>query len=307
MIILITGIRGFVGRNLARALADSGNTVIGLSRTAGHIDGVDSIVTWDTLHRLPRVDAVIHAAALAHETSRQSAAEVYDEVNVGLTRRIFELFVRSDASIFIFISSVAAVAAAIHTGILGEDAEPVPATAYGRSKLEAERYILANIPAGRSVYILRPCMIYGPGCPGNLPLLNAVVRRGLPWPLGAFRNERSFLYIGNLEYVVSRILTSDVLPGIYNVADDRPISTLDLVAILAEASGRRRRVWNLSPRLVRALASVGDVLHLPLDSGRLEKLTGNYVVSNRRLLAALDIQAMPFDTREAMARTARDI
>lgn len=307
MIILITGIRGFVGRNLARALSASGNTVIGVSRTAGDIAGADSVVTWDTLHILPRVDAVIHAAALAHETSHPSADEVYERANVALTRRIFDLFVRSAARTFIFMSSVAAVADDIPSGVLGEDTDPRPATAYGRSKLRAERYILGNIPAGRNVYILRPSMIYGPGCPGNLPLLNAVVRRGLPWPLGAFSNERSFLYIGNLEYVVSRILTSDVPTGIYNVSDDHPMSTLGLVGILARASGRRPRIWNLSPRLVRAAAAVGDVLHLPLDSRRLAKLTGNYVVSNRRLLAALDIQAMPFDTPSAMARTAREI
>lgn len=58
----------------------------------------------------------------------------------------------------------------------------------------------------KRVYILRPCMIHGPGNKGNLNLLYNVVRKGIPWPLGDFENKRSFTSIDNLCYVVEGLL-----------------------------------------------------------------------------------------------------
>ena len=72
---------------------------------------------------------------------------------------------------------------------------------------------------GKKVYILRPCMIHGPGNKGNLNLLYGVVSKGMPWPLGAFENRRSFTSIGNLQEVIKGLLTKDALSGIYHRGD----------------------------------------------------------------------------------------
>jgi nucleoside-diphosphate-sugar epimerase len=138
-----------------------------------------------------------------------------------------------------------------------------------------------------SCYILRPAMIYGPGSKGNMNLLAKVVRSGIPWPLGAFENKRSFASVENVSRVLEALLTKDVEPGIYQVADDEPLSTNQLIEQIAVSLGRKPRIWKLPCGLMRGIARVGDLLHLPLNSERLKKLTESYVVSNKKLLKAL--------------------
>jgi nucleoside-diphosphate-sugar epimerase len=137
-----------------------------------------------------------------------------------------------------------------------------------------------------SCYILRPAMIQGPGNKGNMELLIKVVKAGIPWPLGAFENKRSFASIENVSRVVEALLTQDVEPGIYQVADDEPLSTNQLIERIGESLGRKPRIWKLPRGLMRGIARVGDLLHLPLNSERLKKLTESYVVSNAKLRKA---------------------
>lgn len=82
---------------------------------------------------------------------------------------------------FIFFSTAKAAADRVE-GVLTEDVVPSPVGPYGESKIKAEEYILGNFPAGNDnrVYILRPCMIHGPGNKGNLNLLYSVVSKGIP-------------------------------------------------------------------------------------------------------------------------------
>src|SRR3546814_3353608 len=110
--------------------------------------------------------------------------------------------------------------------MLSEDMMPAPQTPYGQSKWRAEQYLNSQLlPAGKRLFILRPCMIHGPGNKGNLNLLYQVVSKGLPWPLAAFDNERSFLSTDNLNYIIKRILEdADIPGGTYNLADDDPRS-----------------------------------------------------------------------------------
>jgi len=138
-----------------------------------------------------------------------------------------------------------------------------------------------------SYYILRPAMIQGPGNKGNMKLLTQVVKAGIPWPFGAFENKRSFASIEHVARVVEALLTKDVEPGIYQVADDEPLSTNQLIEQIAASLGKKPRIWKLPRGLMRGVARVGDFLHLPLNSERLKKLTESYVVSNAKLRKAL--------------------
>lgn len=104
----------------------------------------------------------------------------------------------SPARKFIFFSSVKAAADFVPGDLLTEDIVPHPVGPYGESKIKAEEYILNHPAYEKQVYILRPCMIHGPGNKGNLNLLHQVIKKGIPWPLGAFENRRSFTSIGNL-------------------------------------------------------------------------------------------------------------
>jgi nucleoside-diphosphate-sugar epimerase len=154
-----------------------------------------------------------------------------------------------------------------------------------------------------SLFILRPAMIHGPNNKGNLNLLYKVVSKGIPWPLGAFENRRSFTSIANLNFIVEQLLEKDIEPGIYNVADDEPLSINRLIELIAESHGKKARIWKFSPKQVSRLARLGDKLHLPLNSERLKKLTESYVVSNEKLKKALGIATLPVSAEEGMKET----
>ena len=95
----------------------------------------------------------------------------------------------------------------------------------------------------KSVFILRPCMIHGPGNKGNLNLLYKVVSKSIPWPLGAFDNRRSFTSIDNLCFVIDRLISEKSRPGVYHIADDEPLSTNELIEVICETMGRKARIW----------------------------------------------------------------
>ena len=155
----------------------------------------------------------------------------------------------------------------------------------------------------KRVFILRPCMIHGPGNKGNLNLLYGVVSKGIPWPLGAFENKRTFTSIDNLCYVVEGLLTKDVPSGIYHMADDEALSTNELIEVMCEAMGKKARIWRINRNLMEAVASIGTTLHLPLNEERLGKLTENYVVSNAKIKKALGIERMPVRAKDGLKKT----
>ena len=146
-------------------------------------------------------------------------------------------------------------------------------------------------------------MIHGLGNKGNLNLLYKLVQKGLPWPLGAFENKRSFTSIDNLTYIISQLIEKDIEPGIYQVADDEAISTNELIRLIAAAQKRKSRIWNIPRKLILLSAKIGDVLHLPLNSERLKKLTESYIVSNQKIKKALGIEKMPVRAGEGMKKT----
>ena len=307
MNILITGIHGFVGQNLVPYLEAKGHTIYGLGRTGDYV--------WNDLEsgHLPHVDAIIHLAGKAHDTKNLIEADVYFKVNRDLTMKVFAYFMEhQDIKKFIFFSSVKAVADKVSGDMLTEDAIPMPQGPYGESKAAAEKQLndmwQAVSPTqtdGRQVYILRPCMMHGPGNKGNLNLLYKVVNAGFPWPLGAFENKRSFCSIQNVCFVVEQLLKHNADSGVYNLADDEALSTNTLVEIIADCLGNKAKIWKFGRTLMTFLAKFGDRLHLPLTTERLGKLTENYIVDNSKIKRALNIDKMPLSAREGLSYTIR--
>ena len=319
MNILITGIHGFVGSNLVVALKEH-HILYGLDIVAPDKEGVVKTFAWEDIEstsfpmqRLPQFDAIIHLAGKAHDTKNQSVAQVYFDINTGLTRKIFDFFLESTAKKFIFFSSVKAVADSVVGDVLREDVIPTPIGPYGESKIAAENYILDKLKNKneklklhddrKQVYILRPCMIHGPGNKGNLNLLYNVVKKGIPWPLGDFENKRSFTSIDNLCYVVEGLLTKNVVNGIYHMGDDEALSTNELIALMCEAMGKEPHIWKMNRKMMEGCAGLGTLLHLPLNTERLRKLTENYVVSNEKIKAALGIEQMPVRAADGIMKT----
>lgn len=291
MKIIITGATGFVGKNLSNYLKEKENHVQPLSlRNSWTID--------------KNADAIVHLAGKAHDTKNTSAEKEYFEVNTELTKKLFQEFLDSEIKDFIYFSSVKATADSID-GLLDEKHHSNPQTPYGKSKLEAEEFLLSQkLPENKRLFIIRPCMIHGPGNKGNLNLLYKFVQKGIPYPLAAFENKRSFLSIDNLNFLILEMLSNkNVGSGIYNFADDEVLSTNELVKLIANTSGKKEKLWKVSSKLISATAKMGDVMKLPLNSERLKKLTENYWVSNQKIKNALGIDQLPVSASEGLEKT----
>ena len=328
MKLLITGVHGFVGGNLVKALSKD-NIIYGLDIISPLKEGINFTFGWDNLDdgQIPDVDAIIHLAGKAHDTKNQATADVYFKVNTELTKKVFDYFLAHESiKKFVFFSTAKAAADKVD-GILTEDVIPSPVGPYGESKIAAENYILSKFkefnglsslredplepleqlehlkPTSKDVYIFRPCMIHGPGNKGNLNLLYNVVKKGIPWPLGAFENRRTFTSIENICFAVNGVLTKDVPTGIYNMGDDEALSTNELIEEICKSLGKKAHIWKLPKGLMNGAAKVGGWLHLPLNPERLRKLTENYVSSNDKIKKALGIEKMPVNAREGLKVT----
>ncbi len=302
MKILITGINGFVGSNITPYLKDN-HIIYGLDILSNTNDGVSKVYNWSQMQEIPEIDTIIHLAGKAHDTENTSAATEYFDINVGLTKRIFDQFLSSNAKIFIFFSSVKAVSDSVKNEQLSEEDIPNPKTPYGQSKLEAEKYILSQPnPTGKLIYILRPAMIHGPGNKGNLNLLYNIISKGIPYPLGAYHNLRSFTSIGNLNYIIKSLIEKEIPAGIYHVADSEALSTNEVIRLIALTTGRKPRIWKIPKRMIKWIARTGDFISLPINSERVKKLTENYVVSNKKLTSSLKVN-LPFSANEGLKLT----
>ena len=346
MRILITGVHGFVGSNLVKALSKE-HTIYGLDIISPQKDGVKFTFGWEHMDNpstgsgaagLPEVDAIIHLAGKAHDTKNKSKAEVYFKVNTELTKKIYDYFLAHEGiKKFIFFSTAKAAADRVE-GVLTEDVVPKPVGPYGESKIKAEEYIMRFLDDARNdnpachpersrgiseispcatlsrndkegarddkrTYIFRPCMIHGPGNKGNLNLLYNMVKKGIPWPLGAFENKRTFTSIDNLCYIINGLLTKDIESSIYNINDDEAVSTNELIEIICEAMGKKAHIWRIPRGLMEGVAKLGGWLHLPLNPERLQKLTENYVSSNAKIKEALGIDHLPVRAKDGLTKT----
>ena len=297
---IITGNNGFIGINLSAFLKEKEENVIGVSRNPGKDEISYKELTRDLLDNSK---TLIHLAGKAHDLKNSSEEQDYFKVNTVLTKNIFDIFLESDCKIFIYMSSVKAVADNV-VGILNEDCEPNPKTHYGKSKFLAESYILSKkIPNNKRVYILRACMIHGPNNKGNLNLLYNLVSKRIPWILGSFQNKRSYCSIDNLLFIINELIKNNTIPsGVYNVADDEYLSTNEIISLISNSSNQKPIIFNLSPFIVKFIAKIGDILPLPLNSERLKKLTESYVVSNEKLKKYI-AKELPLTSKQGLIKT----
>jgi nucleoside-diphosphate-sugar epimerase len=304
--ILITGVSGFLGNTLASALhQQTGIKLLGHSRdvektaTAFKLHKIILVDGYDTaLLNQHGVDTIIHLAGIAHDLSNRYKAEDYFRVNDEQTRLLYDMFLQSNARKFIFLSSIKA-AVDIASSPVDETVDCNPVTPYGQSKRQAEVYIQQqSLSADKQYYILRPCMIHGPGNKGNLNLLYQYVRKGFLFPLGAFRNQRSFLSAGNFTFIINTIVGGNIASGIYHLADAGFLSTAELYTLIAQTSGRKPLRLNVPPALIKAIFTLVGKQRM------LEKLTENMMVSNAKIVKAIG-QQLPLNIRDGIVQTVK--
>lgn len=253
--ILVTGANGFVGRALCRELAAAGYRVRGAVRAVPWVAGIAS-VEWhpvgdvgpdtDWRKALDGVGRVVHLAARAHVMKEPEAdpLAVFRRVNAAGTACLAAAAAQAGVRRLVLVSSVKVNGEASGARPFGDDDAPHPQDPYAVSKWEAEQALWRVArESGMEAVVLRPPLVYGPGVKGNFHSLLKAVAAGVPLPLGAIRNRRSLVYLGNLTDALSLVLFDPRAAGrTFLVSDGEDLSTPDLVRRLAAALGRRPRL-----------------------------------------------------------------
>jgi nucleoside-diphosphate-sugar epimerase len=306
--VLVTGATGFIGRHLCRCLLDFGYLVRGSYRTARPSAGYDPNIEWIEVGEigpgtcwskaLDGVSYVVHAAGMAHQIGvpDHQLKQQFESVNAEGTRRLaHEVAGAPWIKRFIFISTVKVTA---------------EASEYSCSKKFAEQALQEELSTSATDWcILRPPMVYGTGNPGNMARLIRLIRTGLPLPLGAIRNERSFIFVGNLSSAIERCLSHPNAAGqIFAVSDGPPLSTPELIRELSRHADRPARLLFVPVPILLGMARVGDVVKMATgiscgwDSYSADRLCKSYAVDCSAIRSKLQ-WSPPFSMDEGLRIT----
>ncbi|MBV2167045.1 MAG: NAD-dependent epimerase/dehydratase family protein [Kaistella sp.] len=291
--IFLFGASGFLGSHLQ-------------SKLDGEVIGVN-IRQQNWQENIPDdANVFINCIGKAHDHNGTATEHDFYFANYELVKVLFEEFLKFNAQIFIHISSIAAVEENERKEVLTEDSVGNPHSHYGKSKKAAEEYLLKqSLPSGKKIFILRPTMIHGEGDKGNLTLLYKIISKGIPYPLGAFKNSRTFISVDNVVFLINEIIKKhkEMESGIYHISDDESLSTQKIIEIIGTAKGKKPLILSLPKFLINGLAKMGDMISLPINSKRLKKMTSNLIVSNQKIKTALKIENLPLSAEEGLIKT----
>lgn len=298
-VLVLGGSSGFLGSHLKRKLKDPIECEFVSMRN----------LNWSK-DNYP-TDCIINLVGKAHDFTGKATEEDFFFANFELAKKAFNIFVASQAKLFIHISSLAAIEEIESLKSLSENATYNSVSAYGRSKQAAEEWLMSQqLPADKKLIILRPPMVHGAGDKGNLKQLYSIVSKGIPYPLVRFKNKRSFLSVDNFCFFVEQILLQNekINSGIYHLSDDETLSSNEIVNIMKQETGLKIPCFPLPKRIVSFLSKIGDHSRaFPLNTWRLKKLTSNLVVSNKKIKLALAIERLPKTAKEGLRDTIRSL
>ena len=262
---LITGCTGFIGRHIVKILLEQGVTIRGLTRGSTDRQSMPDVELIrgdlsrpDTLTGVARgIDTVIHAAGHAH--ARESDEEIHWATTLEGTRHLLTDSKAHDVKRFLFISSVKAMPEPGNK-CLDESEQRLPTDVYGRSRREAEDLVLATGKCtGMHVSILRPALVHGQGCKGNLASLIRWIDRGLFPPVPDTANIRSMVDARDL---VRAILLATGKPSangrIFIITDGKDYSTHRIYTAIRQELGKPLPRWSVPAGLLRSIGIMGD-------------------------------------------------
>ncbi|AXY74265.1 NAD-dependent epimerase/dehydratase family protein [Paraflavitalea soli] len=261
--ILITGASGFIGFHLIEAALSRGFTVYAAVRAGSdvqHLKGYDigfCELNYTNVELLAKqleeigCQYIIHAAG----TTRTGSQEAYNAINAGYAVNLARAAMQGLGSKllkFVFISSLAALGPLNNREMLiTEEIVPAPVTAYGRSKLLAERQlqVLPLLP----LIILRPTAVYGPREKDILIILRAI-SRGMEAYIGKIEQQLSFVYVKDLASVAINALCTELSGVAFNISDGRSYGQYELAEFSKQILNRKTWRLHVPHGMIKALA-----------------------------------------------------
>jgi nucleoside-diphosphate-sugar epimerase len=276
MKVLVTGASGFLGGHVAEALAARGDLVRAMVRKTSkrdHLEKLPSVELFEgsvedaqrTAQALEGVDAVVHVAGLV----KARDVDEFFAVNVGGTSNLVEAARRRSTPPrrFIFVSSLTACGPSADGSPVPADQE-TPNNAYGRSKLAAEKVVLAA-QGDMRVVILRPGAIYGPR-DGEILKVFRTVKGGLLPLVAGGQAKGSWVYATDCAEACLRALDADVASGGRYFVDDGcgAVTQKQLFDDIEKALGKRALFRTDLPRgfvmgVAKGLETFGRLIDRP--------------------------------------------
>jgi len=322
--ILVTGANGFVGQALCRALDQKGYVVRGAFRDASKffkasakmacvaVGDINEKTDWSAA--IQGIDCVVHLAGRVH-MMREDVAEplvAYRKTNVGGLKRLLDFVKRAGVPRLIYLSTIKVNGERTTDKAFSEDDPVAPEDAYAQSKWEAEQILLARAhETGLKVIILRIPLVYGPGVKANFFNLLQWVDRGLYLPFGAVKNQRSFLFLGNLVDAIIRSIDAPAFSReVFLLSDGEDVSTPELLRRVAHALGRPSRLLAVPIFFLDGIGVMGDFIekftgkNVSVDSKKLSRLTDSLCVNSTKFKQVAAWQP-PYQMTEGLAITAQ--
>lgn len=264
--VLVTGANGFIGKAVCDDLPARGYRVLGVVRhnvkmdvrtgfECLSMDEIDANTDWSAA--LVGVDSVVHLAARVH-LMRETAADPLTEfrrTNVDLTLNLARQAAAAGVRRFVFVSSIKVNGEVTPVGqpFNAED-KSHPTDPYGISKHEAELGLLQlAADTGMEVVIIRPVLVYGRGVKANFHSMMHWLLKGIPLPLGALPNRRSFLALGNLADLIATCIHHPAAANqVFLASDGEDLSISGLLRRTGTALGKSARLIPVPVMVLRA-------------------------------------------------------
>ena len=278
--VLILGAGGFIGRHLARTLAQSGRDVVAATRESTEFDHPrirNAVAAWDESTHfarwLPQCTAVVHAASSS--TPGSSAAQPQLDGNLRTTLALVEALQDAPSRRLLFLSSGGT--------LYGDRAAPAreddalrPRSYHAAGKIAAEYFIhaWADQYDGDAI-IVRPSNVYGPGQAakrgfGIIATAFDNALSGAPLTiLGDGRSVRDYLYVDDLVTALQRALHAPRGSGVAacNLSSGAAVELIDLLDRIDRVTGKPlRRIFEPARPI--------DIRSIALDNSRARTLLG---------------------------------
>lgn len=290
--VLVTGASGYIGYKLCESLQDVGETVRVVLRK-NQAGPWQDVVEADLSKELPddlmsNVKTVFHLAGKAHALDNPSQDEnEYFSINSDATKNLLLAGEKAGVDNFIYFSSVKALRENTEN-CLDESAEETPTTVYGRSKLAAEQHVLQSGIDKRIV--IRPGMVYGPECKGNLPRLIKLAQKSYIPAFPEIANHRSLISIDDLVATTMLLAnSSDAESTVFHLTEPEPYSTNEIMDAIYKGLNKQPPGLTLPKSLLSLLAKVGDIIttvsgkQFIINTQQLQKVFGSACYSSNKV------------------------